>query len=315
MRYVLIVAPKSDEHASVVAKRLESIGAEAVILDSAEFPSLWRLSVRISNRAAPGFVLERDGTVLNENNLAGVWWRRPHRYLPASDVVESHFRQFVLVEAREAFEGWLLSLGRRVINSPSAESAARKLVQLKYAVQAGLNIPKSIATNSPEQARSFYELIGPETVFKPFTGPSWQMIATQRLTADALQHLQSVAHAPVIFQEEIRKTADIRVTIVDQEIFAVSIRSKREEPPIDWRIEADCEYAAHTLPAPVANSLLDLMNRLGLRFGACDLALMPDGQYVFFEVNPGGQWLFAEIMVGHPVSMALARALLNSGSA
>ena len=29
---------------------------------------------------------------------------------------------------------------------------------------------------------------------------------------------------------------------------------------------------------------------------------------MFFEVNPGGQWLFAEIMTGQPIRVALARA-------
>ena len=49
------------------------------------------------------------------------------------------------------------------------------------------------------------------------------------------------------------------------------------------------------------------MDKLRLRFGECDLALTEGRDYVFFEVNPGGQWLFAEIMT----SVALARALLH----
>lgn len=53
------------------------------------------------------------------------------------------------------------------------------------------------------------------------------------------------------------------------------------------------------------------MTKLKLRFAACDLALCEDGEYVFFEANSGGQWLFAEIMVGQEISRAFARALLN----
>ncbi|MEN6440250.1 MAG: hypothetical protein ABFD97_16875, partial [Syntrophobacter sp.] len=49
---------------------------------------------------------------------------------------------------------------------------------------------------------------------------------------------------------------------------------------------------------------------LGLRFGALDLRLTPDGEYVFLEVNPGGQFLFCEIHAGHPITRALAEALL-----
>ena len=56
------------------------------------------------------------------------------------------------------------------------------------------------------------------------------------------------------------------------------------------------------------------MKKLGLRFAACDLALTGDGEYVFFEANTGGQWLFAEIMAGQEISWAFARALLRSGN-
>jgi hypothetical protein len=52
------------------------------------------------------------------------------------------------------------------------------------------------------------------------------------------------------------------------------------------------------------------MAKLGLRFAACDLAITKRGDYVFFEANPGGQWLFAEIMTGQGISSAFARALL-----
>ena len=35
----------------------------------------------------------------------------------------------------------------------------------------------------------------------------------------------------------------------------------------------------------------------------------PDGDYVFLEVNPAGQWLFIELETGQPVSAAVARLL------
>ena len=53
------------------------------------------------------------------------------------------------------------------------------------------------------------------------------------------------------------------------------------------------------------------MGDLGLRFAACDLALTEEGEYVFFEANTGGQWLFAEIMADQEISWAFARALLR----
>jgi hypothetical protein len=49
------------------------------------------------------------------------------------------------------------------------------------------------------------------------------------------------------------------------------------------------------------------MRGLGLEYGAIDLRLTPDGEYVFLEVNPAGQFLFVEHACGLPVSRVLAR--------
>jgi hypothetical protein len=309
---VLIIAPANDPHACVVAKRLEALEAKAIILDSAHFPSQWHLSLGTANGEPRRFVLCRDELELDEESLVGVWWRRPRPYVPSSDVRESHLRRFITSESRAAFEGWLHCLGDRVINPIAADRAAsHKLLQLQCAVEVGLKIPRSLATNSPAQAREFFEANGPRTVYKPFTAANWQLIATQRLSADALGHVEAVVYAPVIFQEEIRKVADIRVTILDGQVFPVLIHTRLKDAPIDWRVDPAREYAAHVLPEAIKAALLALMAKLGLRFAACDLALTEDGDYVFFEANTGGQWLFAEIMADQEISWAFARALLR----
>ena len=51
------------------------------------------------------------------------------------------------------------------------------------------------------------------------------------------------------------------------------------------------------------------MARLGLRYGAVDLRRTPDGRYVFFEVNPAGQWLFVEERTGLPITERVAALL------
>jgi glutathione synthase/RimK-type ligase-like ATP-grasp enzyme len=308
---VLIIAPADDPHACVVAKRLEALEAKAIILDSAHFPSQWHLSLGTANGEPRRFVLRRDQFELDEDSLVGVWWRRPRRYVPSSDVRESHLRRFITSESQAAFEGWLHCLGDRVINPIAADRAAsHKLLQLQCAVEVGLRIPRSLATNSPARAREFFEATGPRTVYKPFTAANWQLIATQRLSVDALGHLEAVAYAPVIFQEEIRKIADIRVNILDGQVFPVLIWTGLKDAPIDWRVDPAHEYVTHVLPESIKAALLALLAKLGLRFAACDLALTEDGEYVFFEANTGGQWLFAEIMTGQEISWAFARALL-----
>ena len=54
------------------------------------------------------------------------------------------------------------------------------------------------------------------------------------------------------------------------------------------------------------------MSELGLVFGAVDLICTPSGEYVFLEVNPGGEWGMLERDLGLPISEAIAEALLSN---
>ncbi len=56
---------------------------------------------------------------------------------------------------------------------------------------------------------------------------------------------------------------------------------------------------ARLLQAPAtAEGMLALMRRLGLEYGAADFRATPDGEHVFLEVNPAGQFLFIENAIG-----------------
>src|SRR5439155_11640005 len=82
----------------------------------------------------------------------------------------------------------------------------------------------------------------------------------------------------------------------------------------DWR-RYDLEqtpHLPHQLPDDVAQRCVALTERLGVRYGAVDLILTPDGRYVFLEINPNGQYLWIEELTGLPISDAI-RDLLMQG--
>jgi D-alanine-D-alanine ligase-like ATP-grasp enzyme len=53
------------------------------------------------------------------------------------------------------------------------------------------------------------------------------------------------------------------------------------------------------------------MRRLGLTYGAIDMRVTPEGEYVFLEINPAGQWQFIEQQTKQPITKALAEELLR----
>ena len=65
----------------------------------------------------------------------------------------------------------------------------------------------------------------------------------------------------------------------------------------------------YMLLAYVAEKLMKLMAEFDLNFGAVDFRLTPDGEHVFLEVNPAGEYLFASERSGQPVPQAIAATL------
>ena len=53
------------------------------------------------------------------------------------------------------------------------------------------------------------------------------------------------------------------------------------------------------------------MDKLDLVYGAIDMIKTPDGEHVFLEVNPGGEWGMLERDLSYPIAEALAEALLK----
>jgi glutathione synthase/RimK-type ligase-like ATP-grasp enzyme len=48
-----------------------------------------------------------------------------------------------------------------------------------------------------------------------------------------------------------------------------------------------------------------------LEFGCIDMILTPDGEYVFLEINPSGQWLWVQKKTGLPIAEAIADLLIT----
>ncbi|MDQ3698554.1 MAG: hypothetical protein M3373_11110 [Gemmatimonadota bacterium] len=68
-------------------------------------------------------------------------------------------------------------------------------------------------------------------------------------------------------------------------------------------------YRPCQLPEKVEALCVELLTELNLCFGAIDIVRAPDGEYVFLEINPNGQWAWVEERTGLPISDAIADLL------
>jgi glutathione synthase/RimK-type ligase-like ATP-grasp enzyme len=121
-----------------------------------------------------------------------------------------------------------------------------------------------------------------------------------------LHHLQ---HAPAIFQAVVAGARDVRVTVVGDQVFASEFDIEQMNH-IDYRValnEITCR--PHELSPSFVKQILRFMDTLGLEYGGLDFRLTRDGRYVFFEINPDGEFIYLEDRTGQPIAAAMANHL------
>jgi hypothetical protein len=175
-------------------------------------------------------------------------------------------------------------------------------------------------TNDPGEVRAFRDAHG-EIVAKMLTPLSVGMehqeffVRTSLVREEDLAHLDSLRHAPMVFQALVPKSVELRVACVGRRAFAGSIdASKSERGKVDWRLARPDEvrWERGEVPESVAAGIFELMESLDLRSGAVDLIRRPDGAHVFLEINPTGEWGMLERDLGLPISEALAEELVSA---
>lgn len=225
--------------------------------------------------------------------------------------IEHHLRY---AEMKAGLSGVLKALGSCFwMNRPWVEDFIdNKMVQGLDAQKFGLSIPKTLVTNSQQKARLFIEQCENGAIIKqlsevglidetPETFETYGFY-TSLVTKDDMEHLHEVAHAPCLFQEAIEKKADIRVTVVGDKIFAHRIESQsKAQSIIDFRREPELVTEPFNFPEETGAVLLKLLKHWGIEFAACDFALTPNDELIFFEANVTGNWLWLEDTDHHPI--------------
>lgn len=308
---ILVVSYPDDPHASRVIDHLERVGLPTVLIDLSDLPNRAALSIDYSNPREPRAEYQLGDSRYNLSAVGSVWWRRPQIPEPNS-ITDADTYVFASNEWNEAVNGLWQLLDASWMNPPAQdEVASRKALQLRAAARVGLRIPRTLITSDPDRARRFIESQGiGRTVFKTFscTHAIWR---ETRLVRDAeVEALDSVRLAPVIFQEYVPAAADLRVTIVGDELHSAAIDASNTSYPTDFRMSlGEAVTKPAVLPDNVTRCLRDLMDDLGLVYGAIDMRRTPEGEYVFLEVNTGGEFLFIEDRTGQPITRSVAKWL------
>ncbi|MFF1419229.1 ATP-grasp ribosomal peptide maturase [Streptomyces sp. NPDC058280] len=297
---VLVITALEDVTADWVIAALNEREVPVVRVDPADIGLALTFAARIeAGVSAWGGRLRTASREVELGEVAAVYYRRPTPYAARFEHLPPQQRDFAAAEARHGLGGILNDLhGALYVNHPAAVTRADfKPAQLQRFTELGLMIPPTLVTNDAKAARKF--AAGHEhVVYKTFrglprdenghTGAIW----TQRVDPETFDDsLDVTAH---LFQAEIPKTGDVRVTVVGRRVFAQRIAAPGGA--LDWRRGNwdDLVHAPITVPAPVEAALHSYLASFGLVFGCFDFALTGDGDapehWTAIECNSNGQW-------------------------
>ncbi|MDQ2706949.1 MAG: RimK domain-containing protein [Actinomycetota bacterium] len=278
-------------------------------------PESVRLAARFEGGYWAGQLRVRD-RVVDLAALRSVWYRSPGTFgLPAEmSAVERHW---AMTEAKMGLGGVLSALPLTWVNHPARiADASVKPVQLAVAAGCGLSVPDTVVTNDDAAVRSF--ATAGATVAKALGAPSIvepggrATAFTQRLDDTDLADLRGVELTTHQFQRWVPKAWEARVIVAGQRLFTAGIHAGTHETHVDWRNSyADLAYSRPELPDDVAEGLLRYCACLGLSYAAVDFAITPDGEWVFLEANPGGQFGWIADAIGAPITTAIADLLTD----
>jgi len=306
---ILLITNKTDITTDFIVKSLTEKNLSFYRLNTEDIGNSIDINLDFDNGK---YVLVDQGKdfSLNLLDVTSVYFRRPEVNENFNDLTVGE-RNFVRSELLFVLEGLYKLLKKAFwVNTVEAiRSAENKVYQLVLAKEIGFQLPKSIITNVTSDARAFYLNNKERCIIKPIksglvAGSDEEgVIFTNEVKLDS-QNIERIQRCPVYLQSMILKQGDIRTTVVGNKIFAAMIHSQEVvESQVDWRKSSlPLRHTKITLPADIIEKCLQLTKKLNLNFGAIDFILDEDGNYIFLEINPNGQWAWIEKQLNYCIS-------------
>lgn len=317
---ILLLTHRDDPVVGRVLSHLEARGASVLRLDDADVPCRASLSVAASTDGGFGGALRVDGRRIDLSEIRVAWDHRPGAPTPPPELTRISALEFARNEARRLVDDLWHTLPISWFPARKADvlRAQHKVSQLRLAARLGFPLPPTLVTADPGAARAFFREHDGRIVSKTF----WMAVVpceadstagfacfTQVMSGRSVVELNGLRACPMILQAYVPKASELRVTVVGERVLACEIASQSSHRArLDVR-QGDLgrvRYRAVELPPEVEARCVGLLRALGTHFGTIDLIRDRDGEYVFLEINPSGQWRWIEDLSGLPIAATIA---------
>jgi len=319
---VLIVTNDHDEHADAVIEELHRRDVPVFRFHPEEFPDAYSISIEIQDGRIDGEIRSEHRQVAFRD-ICAAWYRRSRRLFappPTLNPLYGDVDNFVKMQATFTVTALFEGLQTLWVGQPSKLRRAEiKALQLVEAHKAGLTTPTTLFSNDPTRAAAFVDGLGEtDCAIKPLIAVRADDADGARLplttTLPKGHALDSVALAPTTFQPYIDKAYELRCVVLGEKIFAAKLDSQSSEATRkDWRA-GDLKHEIYDLPEHIEAALRRLVRSFDTNFASIDMIVTPDGELVFLDLNPNGQWLWLESELGLPLVASMADLLTTDYS-
>jgi len=316
---VLIVTRSTDnESVEHVSRALEELGAEPIRLNSDLYPTRVKLSASYVNGRRRRQLITEDGRRHDLDALTSVYYRRfsVGREFP-DDLGDTRYA--CTEESKLTLLGTIAALDCFQLDPVSIiRLCDYKELQQKTAEDCGLDCPGTLFTNDPDAALRFFSqtpavVTKMQAQFAIYREGQENVVFTNRVRPDDLDSLHGLRYSPMMFQEQVSASVELRVTVVGKRVFAAAIDPGLPTAEVDWRRDGYNlmqSWTPYELPDDVRRALLRYTERYGLNYAAADFMVTPEGRHLFLEANAAGEWYWLQLYPPHyPIARALAEVL------
>ena len=317
---ILIVTNRQDQTADFLIIELKKRNVDYIRFNTEDFPKNIFMNWRLKDGLLDGY-LNFPKKRIELKEISSTWYRRPVSPILDSSSVGIETKNFIVEESQTALDGlWKTLTCFWVSNPDKIRIAENKLYQLKVAIEAGFKVWPTLVTTDVDSAKEFYRENRGDVIYKPLRKGrlirenKQSFIFTNLVDNGAVIDFDNIRYAPCLFQKYIHKSAELRITVIGNKVFTVEIVSQSTPDALhDWRrgLPGTLVHRPFILSPDVEQKCKKLVRLLGLEFGALDLIITPEGEPVFVEINPNGQWAWIQQLLPEiPMRETLADLLI-----
>jgi ATP-GRASP peptide maturase of grasp-with-spasm system len=258
------------------------------------------------------------------SEMTNFWYRRGDfsNKIPIrrAELNNTEVEQFLLTEL--GFIKKFFHENQKYLGNYYQEVENNKLLNLKYAKEAGLKIPKTLVTTNKKEAIAFINQ-SDKCITKPIHNAhlnfdhneiKYSSTGTRLVELKDMEALED-CFCPMLLQEYTEKEVELRIFFLEKKLFPMAIFSQLDDQTkIDYRNynrEKPNRSVPFKLPNKVKNSILAFTKKAQLNTGSIDIILTKDNEYVFLEVNPVGQFGWVSKNCNYYIENEIALHLLK----